>query len=161
MTVVKDKYSETLDVDDFEPKHMGYLLGRATDRMQRDIYEAAQQLGLRGEKYEGLTGGYFRLVALIPAGGARVTDLARVSRMTKQAFGQYADVLEERGFVVSSPMESDRRVRWISRTEAGDGMVADTNRLYRELDRAWKRQVGAARWDMFREVLIELAVGWE
>jgi DNA-binding MarR family transcriptional regulator len=161
MTSVKDTYSATLDVDDFEPKHMGYLLGRATDRMRHDLWHLAETSGARVTRYEGLTGGYFRIVSLIPDGGARVTDLARVAAMTKQAFGQYADVLEERGFVVSTLTESDRRVRWISRTKAGDEMVADTNRLYRRLDQKWKRQVGADRWDLFRDVLVELAVGWE
>jgi DNA-binding MarR family transcriptional regulator len=160
MTSVKRTYADTLDVDDFEPKHLGYLLGRATQRMRHDLNEAAVSLGL-GAKYKPLTGSYFRFVSLIPEGGARVTDLARVNGMTKQALGQYADLLEERGYIVSSRLESDRRVRLLSRTPRGEEMVADVNRLYRELDRRWKREVGAARWDEFRGVLMELAVGWE
>jgi DNA-binding MarR family transcriptional regulator len=160
MTRVNHDYADTLDVDDFEPKHLGYLLGRATQRMRHDLNAAAVSLGLDG-KYEPLTGSYFRLVSLIPRGGVRVTDLARVSGMTKQALGQYADLLEQRGYVASARLESDRRVRLLSRTALGEEMVADVNRLYRELDRRWKREVGPARWKEFREVLTELAVGWE
>ena len=38
---------------------------------------------------------------MIPAGGIRITDLARMAGMTKQSLGEFVDWAERRGFVAS------------------------------------------------------------
>jgi DNA-binding MarR family transcriptional regulator len=91
----------------------------------------------------------------------RVTDLARLSGMTKQALGQFVAHLERLGYVEVLPSEHDKRVRMIRRTSTGDLLVATTNDLWARVERRWKRQIGSERSAVFREVLIELATGWD
>jgi DNA-binding MarR family transcriptional regulator len=147
-------------LDDFEPKHLGYLLGRASHRMRRDLGALAEQLG-HTDRFSSLTGGSFRVLSIVPAGGARITDLARIATMTKQAFGQFVTQLEDLGYLATAPLETDRRVRVVRRTPLGDDTVRIVNLLYRKLEQRWRRAVGAERWDAFHEVLLDLAVGWD
>jgi DNA-binding MarR family transcriptional regulator len=160
MTEVKGNYGETLDLDDFEPKHMGYLLDRVTKHMRRDMTELGEALGgIR--QFAPLTPSYLRLLSLIPDGGARITDLARLAQMTKQALGQFVDVLEENRYAESSAHPADGRVRLVRRTARGDAAVAVTNEVYRRLHARWRDQVGPARWAAFIEVMTELAIDWD
>jgi DNA-binding MarR family transcriptional regulator len=101
------------------------------------------------------------LLSLIPAGGARVTDLAARASMTKQALGQFVDMLEPLRYVESNQDPADRRSRIITRTPLGDEAVADVNHLYELLDDQWRDIVGPRRWATFRAVMLELAIGWE
>lgn len=154
------KYSESLRLDDYEPKHLAYLLERVTRRSREEIWEISHRLGYVG-RYEELTPAYFRLLSLMPDGPARVTDLARLSGMTKQALGQFVALLETHGYVESSSDPLDRRVRMIQRTRRGDEVVATTHELWARVERGWRRKIGAERYSAFREVLIELATGWD
>src|SRR6476469_3026124 len=160
MTVVKGVHEPTLSIDAFEPKHLGFLLDRLSKRSRRDLEELAEELGHAG-RYDPLTASSFRLLSLIPAGGARVTDLASMAGMTKQALGQYVDMLEPLGYVESRQDPADRRTRVIARTTLGDEAVATTNELFAALDARWSEIVGPRRWATCRAVLLELAVGWD
>jgi DNA-binding MarR family transcriptional regulator len=159
-TRAQTPYDEHMRLDDYEPKHLAYLMDRLAARQNVDIWQLASQRHAAAA-HEGLTARHFRLLSMVPAGGARVTDLARVARVTKQALGQFVTFLEDRGYVESSPDPRDRRVRMVARTSRGDQAVRDTNELFARLERQWRRQVGAERWDTFRSVLVELATGWD
>ncbi|MBA2560399.1 MAG: MarR family transcriptional regulator [Propionibacteriales bacterium] len=160
MTIVKGVFDDSLTLDDVEPKHLGYLLERVTKRMRRDLGRHDEELGGR-ERFAPLTPSYFRLLSLIPAEGARITDLARLADMTKQALGQFVGVLEQHGYVESTGHPSDRRVRMVARTPRGDEVCDVVAELSRRLHAQWRDDIGGQRWDAFIEVLTELAVGWE
>lgn len=160
MTSVKGIPESPLSIDGFEPKHLGFLLDRATRRMRHDLGTMVDGHEIR-RRYSPLTPSSFRLLSLIPEEGARVTDLATLAGMTKQALGQFVDLLEPLGYVVSSQHPTDRRVRLITRTALGDHVVADVNAMYERLDSYWESLVGPRRWATFRTVITELAVGWE
>jgi DNA-binding MarR family transcriptional regulator len=132
MTAVKQVDRAPPRADDFEPKHMGYLLDRVTRHMRRDLQRLGRELG-GIEQFAPLTPSYLRLLSLIPDGGARITDLARLADMTKQALGQFVDVLELHGYVESSSHPADGRVRLVRRTARGEEAVAVTVELYRRL----------------------------
>lgn len=148
------------DLDHHEPKHLGYLLERVQDHMRADLGATAAAHGMSGA-LEGLRPSHGRLLSLIPDDGARVTDVAVLAKMTKQALGQFMDQLEAAGYVASSRDAADRRSRVVSRTEAGDRVVAAVNRLYEVFEQDWRESVGPRRWATFRSVLLQLAVGWE
>lgn len=158
--VVRDRYAETLRLDDYEPKHLGYLLERTVRHSRKEIYPVAAELGLAG-RFDPLSPVYFRLLSLIPKGGARVTDLARLSGMTKQALGQFVTVLETEGYAERRQQPTDGRVRIVARTAKGDEVVEVTDDLWVRVERNWRREIGAERWELFREVLVELATGWD
>ena len=150
MTLVKPLYDQTLDLDDFEPKHLGYLLERVQRRMRRDLGRLPGALDFRAA-HQPLTPSYFRVVSLVPAAGAGMTDLAVPAQMTKQAFGQYVDALVEHGYLTVERGERDRRVRIVRRTEKGDQLIAQVNALYGELDARWRDLLGSERWAQFRD----------
>ncbi len=158
MTVVKPISRGSLD--EFEPKHMGYLVDRVRKHMRRDLGAVSRDVG-GIQRFAPLTPSYLRLLSLVPAGGARITDLAGLAEMTKQALGQFVDVLQENGYVDSAGHPGDRRVRVVTRTARGDEAVAVTNEIYRRLHIRWRDEVGAADWDVFIAVMTRLAVGWD
>ena len=160
MTAVKGDSPAPVHIDDFEPKHLGFLLDRLTRRLRRDLGEVAGETGMRG-RHDPLTPSSFRLLAIIPDEGARITDLAALAAMTKQALGQFVDLLEPLGYVEVRQDPADRRVRVVTRTRRGDQVVEDVNTLFRHLHERWSAEVGPRRWAAFLSVLEDLAVGWE
>jgi len=105
---------------------------------------------------EAIGGRRGRLLQIIPADGLGVTDLASRAGVTKQAIGQLVDTLEELGLVQSSPSESDRRVRWVARTPAGDAVVDQTLALIAEAEDRLRAEVGRARYDAMLVTMREL-----
>jgi DNA-binding MarR family transcriptional regulator len=160
MTDVKPPYDRTLRPDDYEPKHFGYLLERVTRRMRHDLAELPGAARFRAEHHP-LTPSYFRLLSLIPAGGARITDLAAPAAMTKQALGQFIDVLLRHGYVEQNPSPTDRRVRIVRRTAKGDAVATQTNQLYEHLDQHWEHVLGADQLHNLKELLTQLATSWD
>ena len=160
MTDVKTGYEQTLNLDDYEPKHFGYLLERVTRRMKHDLAQLDGAAAFRAH-HQPLTPAYFRLLSLIPAGGTRITDLAVPAGMTKQALGQFIDVLLEHSYVRQDVSDTDRRVRIVRRTDKGDAAAWQANQMYHDLDERWKGQLGADRLRTLKELLEELAVGWD
>ncbi|MGO4361880.1 MarR family winged helix-turn-helix transcriptional regulator [Terrabacter sp. 2TAF16] len=136
--------------DDDLPDHLfrwSDALGRRLSREMRAI--APPDL-------EAIGGRRARLLQIIPADGMRVTDLASRAGVTKQAIGQLVDTLEELGLVQSSPSESDRRVRWVARTLAGDAVVDQTLALIAEAEDRLRAEVGRARYDAMLVTMREL-----
>jgi DNA-binding MarR family transcriptional regulator len=160
MNGVKTAYDRTLSLDDYEPKHFGYLLERVRRRMQHDLAQVDGAAELRTEHPE-LTPAYYRLLSLIPADGARITDLAVPAGMTKQSLGQFVDVLVRHGYARQDTSDTDRRVRIVRRTPRGDAVAARANALYEQLDAHWEDVLGPARLRTLKDLLQELAVGWE
>ena len=79
------------------------------------------ELGAAGLRdFPELRGSHRRILQMIPAGGIRITDLARMAGMTKQSLGEFVDWLERRGFVTSGRDPADGRVRLVTRTADGD-----------------------------------------
>jgi DNA-binding MarR family transcriptional regulator len=90
------------------------LLDLALREVTRSFPEAVEEppIPLRGSQ--------FKVLSMVPRdGGRRLTDLATVAGMTKQAMGEFVADLAERGFVTVEPDPSDRRARLVSLTEAG------------------------------------------
>ena len=160
MTTVNPDISKPEGIDACEPKHVAFLLDRLSRRLRRDADRLAVELGYAG-RFDPLTGSSFRLLSIVPDGGARVTDLARTAGMTKQALGQYVAMLEPLGYVTSTPDPTDKRVRIISRTDLGDQAVRTSHELMAAIEDEWRSLVGARRWATTRAVMLELAVGWD
>src|SRR6266508_451968 len=134
-------------------EHIAMLLDLASRRLRRDLNRLADQLDMR---YPELRGSPFRLLQIIPAGGARITDLADMATMTKQSLGEFVDHLEEHGYVESVRLPADRRVRLVRRTAAGDAAVADALSTIARLENHWRDELGERRYTTMRATLREL-----
>ena len=132
------------------PDHLFRWLEAATRRM------AAELSGGNFRRFAGLGGGRRRILQMIPPGGIRITDLAQVAGLTKQAAGEFADLLEAGGYAVSRRDDRDRRVRLVSRTPAGDEAAAESSRAIAAVEERWRAEIGPARYDAMKDVLREL-----
>jgi DNA-binding MarR family transcriptional regulator len=132
------------------PDHLARWLEAASRRLFAD-------LRARGElEFPELRGSHRRILQMIPPQGIRITDLAGIAGMTKQSLGEFADWLEFSGFVSSGRDPSDGRVRLVRRTERGDEAASAAQRAIEAVEREWRKEVGAARYDMMKQVLREI-----
>ena len=136
--------------EDWAPDHMARWLEAVSKRLYADL--GAQG----GFAFPELRGSHRRLLQMIPPEGIRITDLARRADMTKQALGEFMDWLEQAGFVASGRAPADGRVRLITRTEQGDAAAIEAQRAIDAVERGWRREIGAARYDAMKQVLRQL-----
>jgi DNA-binding MarR family transcriptional regulator len=145
MASVNDVQSGRVEVD-----HIAALLTFAMKRVRAEIMATSE------EAFPGLRVSHYRLLELIPPDGARVTDLAEVAMMTKQALGQHVDYLQQLGFTESDRLREDRRVRLVRRTARGDEAVAFSRAAIARVEQMWIDRLGRERYDVLRETLREL-----
>jgi DNA-binding MarR family transcriptional regulator len=135
------------------PRHIGHLLWTVLQRARTD------GLALFADGPDGtgpLTASHARLLDHLPPGGARVTALAESMRITKQALGQLAGQLADRGYVEIVADPSDRRAKLIRCTPRGESARGAIHTTAERLDDRWRAEVGDARYAVFREVLVAL-----
>lgn len=120
------------------------------------LLEVARQT-LLARDWDGLRPSHFRLLSLVPAEGATITELAGVLFMTKQGVGQFVTQLQGTGHLEVTPDAADRRRRVVRRTVSGDQLVSDVSRTIAAIEQHWQQQVGSDRYRVFRDVLQEIA----
>jgi DNA-binding MarR family transcriptional regulator len=135
---------------DYLPDHIARWLEAVTRRLDAEL--RAQGL----KDFPGLRGSHRRILQMIPPSGMRITDLAALAGMTKQALGEFVDGLEADGFVRSGRDENDRRVRLISRTTKGDAASASTQRAMQAVERKWRKEIGTEQFDVMKQAMREL-----
>ncbi|HLT62318.1 MAG TPA: MarR family winged helix-turn-helix transcriptional regulator [Microlunatus sp.] len=134
------------------PDHIFALLGGLLDALRSDFQQEAKVMR---QPYRRLRTSQFRLLSLTPVEGMRLTDLADRVGMTKQALGEFANVLEQEGFLESVKDPRDRRVRILRPTTKGLRAVAAGNRVIDAVESRRRDRLGHARWELLRELLIE------
>jgi DNA-binding MarR family transcriptional regulator len=108
------------------------------------------------DEFAELRGSHRRILQMIPATGIRITDLAATAHMTKQALGEFADWLEEAGFVRSERDRTDRRVRRLFRTGLGDRAADTTQRAITAIEARWRQEIGPGSYDVMKQALRQL-----
>lgn len=133
------------------PLHIAYVL----DMSMRRLVEELPRL-VDPERFADLRGSHMRLLALLPPGGARPTDIAETAGVTKQALGQFVAHLQEHGYVEVREDPSDGRALLVCHTDRGRAAAGAAHAAVAELERRWAAEVGAERFEACREVLAEL-----
>jgi DNA-binding MarR family transcriptional regulator len=133
------------------PDHLPRWLEMASRRMARELGAT-----LADSSFPELRGSHRRILQMVPADGIRITDLAAIADMTKQALGEFVDRLEQSGYVVSRRSETDGRVRIVSRTPLGDAAADETERVITSVEQRWRAEIGLARYDGMMAALREL-----
>lgn len=145
MTSVKPPPGDAL------PDHIARWLEQVTRRLHADL---GAQEDLRD--FPELRGSHRRLLQMIPPPGIRITDLALLAGMTKQALGEFVDWLEQAGFVASGRDPADGRVRLVTRTERGDAAAATAQRAIGAVERAWRQELGDSRYETMKQAMRDL-----
>lgn len=103
-----------------------------------------------------MRGSHARVLHLLPAEGARPSELAQ-GWISKQAVGKRIEEMVEAGFVTVEPDPNDGRASIVRRTADGDRTLALTMRELAGLEAQLAQKVGERRYRTFRAVLDELA----
>ena len=134
------------------PGHILDLLGDALAALRDDLLaELATQRLPRAAR--GLRGSQLRLLTLVPAEGLRVTDMAERMGMTKQALGEFANALEEKGLLESVGDARDKRVRLLRPTRTGRAVASAVRAAIGDIEQRWRSVIGAGDWDRLRTTL--------
>lgn len=92
--------------------------------------------------------------------GARLTGLARASRVTKQSMSALVDHLEKHGYVERVPDPDDARASRIRLTARGRTFARAIRGLARSIEADWAERVGARRVEELRTTLELLRQSW-
>jgi DNA-binding MarR family transcriptional regulator len=135
------------------PDHLARWLEALNRRMSADLRAEVLGSGLFLE----LRPSDRRILQMIPTSRAiRITDLATVASMTKQALGEFVDRLEQAGFVTSARAPADGRVRLVSRTERGDEVATVTGQAIEAVEKRWRAEIGSAAYDAMMSAMRRL-----
>lgn len=137
---------------------LGLLLHRTMLRLRAEAGALLDEGGGFAVSGPGrVTAAHFRLLDRLPPDGARVSDLAAALGITKQALGQLAQQLADRGYVETIDDPRDRRARLVRSTPQGISTVRRAREVMACVERRWRAEVGADRYAVFRAVLGELS----
>ena len=106
--------------------------------------------------FDDLTLAQARLLQRIGPHGARLTELAEASQVTKQTAGFLVDQVERAGYVRRVPDPADRRARLVQLTERAAAVVPVGNGEVARIEAEWTRHLGARRMAALRDALTRL-----
>ena len=105
-----------------------------------------------------LRGSQFRVLSMVPlAGGRRLSDLATIAGMTKQAMGEFVADLAERGLVTVEPDASDRRVRQVSLTPSGRDAAEWARGTLQRVEDLWAERLSVRDVATLKRLLTRIA----
>lgn len=116
------------------------------------LYNSVRQRG-----HAGLRRVHELVIAPMKIEGARLTDIAQASHVTKNAIGQLANELEELGYVRRVEHPDDRRAKLLKFTQTGIGLLTDAMAAGHELESEIAQKIGPERSRLLMELLRELS----
>jgi DNA-binding MarR family transcriptional regulator len=112
---------------------------------------------LAEEGYDDVRPGHDCVFRFITTEGARLTELAERSGLTKQAVGEVVADLERRGYLERVPDPKDGRAKIIRLTDRGVEGTLTAARIFDEIEERWEERVGAEELARVRDTLERLA----
>jgi len=110
-----------------------------------------------GEPPLPLRGSQFRILSLVPTtGGRRLTDLATIGDMTKQAMGEFVAELADRGFVTVAPDPADRRAKLVSLTPQGRTAAEGARDMLARVDALWAERLSPRDYATLKRLLARI-----
>jgi DNA-binding MarR family transcriptional regulator len=88
--------------------------------------------------------------------GSRISDIARVQDVSKNAIGQLVNELEKLGYVERVDDPDDRRAKIVRYTRQGIEMMADAAAVGKHLDSEIEDIIGARRLGQLRSILTDI-----
>lgn len=127
------------------------LLYGAADRLVADLSERMQESG-----YGDVRGAHGCVFANLVPEGMRLTELAELAGMTKQAVGEAVSDLEGLGYAERVPDPNDGRAKTIRLTERGIAAQRAGFQVIGEIEQEWIERYGADRVSELRSMLLDL-----
>jgi DNA-binding MarR family transcriptional regulator len=137
--------------DTQRPPALIALLSQVRDAVGAELYG-----GLAERGFAELRPAHGCVFGNIDEAGARLTELADRSGLTKQSVGEAVADLEQRGFVERVPDPADGRAKIIRLTPHGADALAAALEIFADIEARFAAEVGQERFDEFRETLTRL-----
>lgn len=106
--------------------------------------------------YRDIREGHGCVFGNIRAEGMRLTELAELAGMTKQAVGEAVSDLESLGYAERVADPSDGRAKIIRLTERGQAAQSAAFQIMAEIEDEWAERFGAERVDGMRSLLNDI-----
>ena len=95
---------------------------------------------------------------MVPADGSRrLTDLATIAAMTKQAMGEFVADLAALGLVTVDPDPGDRRAKLVSLTPSGREAAELARAMIDRVELMWSERLGPSDIDTVERLLARIA----
>lgn len=134
--------------------HVGWRLWRLA-RLWKAEFDA--EMIRRG--YPWITEARGAVIGQLRPGGLPQSALTAALGVSKQAVQQFVDELVSEGAVERVPDPDDGRGKIVRLTARGVTSITEGNAVKREIERRYRRKVGAERFAVMQEVLDELSGG--
>ena len=135
----------------FGPPLIGALLRIPWQAVQQHMLRRLHERG-----FDDFDRAYLTLVRYPGPQGARPTDIAAFAGVSKQAANHLLGELERRGYLVREPHPADRRSKRVVITPRGVAAVGVIREAVSEMEARWTQRLGAERFALLRELLLEL-----
>lgn len=116
-------------------------IGRLLQRAAR-LYSDQALLKLEASGHEGLSLFHTTLISHLDIEGTQISVLAERAGMSKQAMGQIAKELEERGYLLRLGDPIDKRAVLLKFTEAGYGFLEDAYQVKLQIEAEFTQRLG-------------------
>jgi DNA-binding MarR family transcriptional regulator len=133
------------------PPLIGALLRMPWEAVQRHMLE---QLHERG--FDDLDAAHLTVFQYPGPQGAKPSELAARLRISKQALNHLLGKLERLGYLERRPDPDDQRSKRLALTARGRSAITVIRDAVGEMEAEWARQLGAARFEQLRSLLVEL-----
>lgn len=132
--------------------HIGVDLWVAARAFEQAMFDRVAALG-----FADVSVADSEILVAIPAKGARMTDVAKSRRVTKQAAQERIKSLIARGYLAVEPDPEDRRARRLVPTERGASLRAALDEVKRNLQSELLDTLGADDMARTRDALRRIA----
>ncbi|MCH2077139.1 MAG: MarR family winged helix-turn-helix transcriptional regulator [Rhodobacteraceae bacterium] len=130
--------------------HVGLDLWFTSLAWETEMFARVQRAG-----FDDISLADSEVLSAIPLSGARLVEVARRRRITKQAAQERIAALIKRGYLTSASDPQDRRARILSHTIRGRALREALNTAKIALHRELEEKLGADRFVALREGLAE------
>jgi DNA-binding MarR family transcriptional regulator len=125
-------------------------------RMPLDAVLGRMLDGLHADGFTDLNAAHLQVLRWPGPDGRRPSDLARDTRMSRQAVNYLLGELERLGYLVRADDPDDRRSKRIVLTDRGEGVARSIRASVRAIEREWEEELGAERLARLRSLLHDL-----
>lgn len=129
-------------------ENIANLIGAVFDVFRAELQEASDWGGLRASQ--------LRFLTRVPDDGVRLGEMAGRAAMSKAGAGQFAAILEKRGYIALSADPDDSRAKVIRRTAVGRRLAEQVLATVTEIEREWSASIGPGRYAAMRAALEEI-----
>lgn len=121
-----------------------------------DWFETRHLQLMAAEGFDDVRRAHNAVFVNLPAEGRRLTDLADVAEMSKQAMSELVDDLVDRGYLARTPDPTDGRAKLIVWAERGEHAHEATLRAFATIERELAALVGTDVLDQLTGQLLAL-----